>query len=66
MSLATGLRIDLLVEESVIVEVKSVESILKIHESQLLTYLRMSGKRLGLLMNFDVDHLRDGIRRRII
>ena len=65
-ALATGLRIDLLVEETAIVEVKSVETILKVHESQLLTYLRLAKKRLGLLINFNVAHLRDGLCRRII
>lgn len=63
--LSTMLRIDLLVEETVIVEVKAVETILKVHEAQLLTYLRLTGKRLGLLMNFNVPHLRDGICRKI-
>jgi GxxExxY protein len=66
VALATGLRIDLLVEDTVIVEVKSVEAILKVHESQLLTYLRLGKKRLGLLINFNVAHLRDGLCRRII
>jgi len=64
--LATSLRIDLLVEDQVIVEVKAVEQILKVHEAQLLTYLRITGKRLGLLLNFNTAHFRDGIRRRII
>ena len=63
---STALRIDLLVEEAVIVEVKAVEAILKVHEAQLLTCLRLVGKRLGLLMNFNVAHLRDGICRKII
>ncbi len=64
--LPSGLRVDLLVEESVIVEVKSVETILPIHEAQLLTYLRLSGKRIGLLLNFNVAHMRHGIRRRVV
>jgi GxxExxY protein len=64
--LATRLRVDLLVEDRVIVEVKSVEQILKVHEAQLLTYLRLTGIRLGLLINFNTAHLRDGIRRRVI
>jgi GxxExxY protein len=58
-----GYRLDLLVEEDVIVELKSVEAIDPIHEAQLLSYLKLSGKRLGLLINFNVLHLKDGIRR---
>ena len=64
--LASGLRLDLLVEESVIVEVKAVENLLAVHEAQLLTYLRITGKRLGLLLNFNVPHFRNGIRRKIL
>jgi GxxExxY protein len=59
-----GYRIDMLIDQSVIVEVKAVESLLPIHEAQLLTYLRLSGKRVGLLLNFNVVRLREGIRRR--
>jgi GxxExxY protein len=61
-----GYRIDLLVEDCVIVELKSIESLLPIHEAQLLTYLKLSGKKVGLLMNFNVTHLKDGIKRKII
>ena len=61
-----GYRVDLIVEDLVIVEIKAVEAILPVHESQLLSYLRLSGKRVGLLINFNVAHLRDGIRRRIL
>jgi GxxExxY protein len=57
------LRIDLLVNGQVVVEVKSVEALLPIHQSQLLTYLKLSGCRLGFLMNFNVPLLKDGIRR---
>jgi len=57
--------IDILVENIIIVELKSVEIILPIHEFQLLTYLKLSGKKLGLLINFNVPLLKDGIRRRI-
>jgi GxxExxY protein len=56
-------RLDLVVENLVIVEVKSVEELLPIHEAQLLTYLRLTGLRLGLLLNFNVLLLRDGIKR---
>ena len=58
-----GLRLDLLVENSLIVEVKSVEKLLPIHQSQLLTYLRLSDLRLGLLINFNVTLLKEGIKR---
>lgn len=61
-----GYRVDLLVERKVIVEVKAVEAVLPVHESQLLTYLRLSGTRVGLLINFSTARLRDGIRRRIV
>jgi GxxExxY protein len=57
--------IDILVNESIIVELKAVENILKVHEVQLLTYLKLSNKKLGLLINFNVPLLKDGIRRRI-
>jgi GxxExxY protein len=58
-----GLRIDLLVENSLIVELKAVEEILPVHEAQVLTYLKITGHRLGLLINFNVPLIRDGIRR---
>lgn len=56
-------RLDLLVEQSVVVEIKTVAAILPIHEVQLLTYLRLGGWPLGLLLNFQVHLLRDGIKR---
>ena len=56
-------RIDILVEEAVIVELKTVASLLPIHEAQLLTHLRLSDHRLGLLLNFYVTHMRDGTKR---
>ena len=58
-----GYRIDLLVEGLVIVEVKCIELLAPIHQAQLLTYLKLSDKRLGLLINFNVVHLKDGIKR---
>ncbi len=61
-----GFRIDLLVESEVIVELKAVEKTLPIHTAQLMTYLKLSGKRVGLIINFNVASLRDGIIRRII
>jgi GxxExxY protein len=56
-------RIDLLVEGKVIIELKSIDSLAKIHEAQLLTYMKMSGIGIGLLINFNVAVLKDGIRR---
>ena len=58
-----GYRMDLLVEDLVIVEIKSVDAISPVHQAQLLSYLKLSGKSLGLLINFNVVHLKDGIRR---
>lgn len=58
-----SLRLDLLVEDRIVVEVKAVEALLPIHEAQLLTYLRLSGKRLGYLLNFNVMLMKQGIRR---
>jgi GxxExxY protein len=60
-----GYRIDLLVHGAVIVELKTVSKLLPIHEAQLLSYLRLSGHRLGLLINFHVPRLRDGIKRMV-
>ena len=58
-----GYRIDLLVEDCIVVELKTVAQLLPIHDAQVLTYLRLSGKRLGLLINFHVPLLKDGIKR---
>jgi GxxExxY protein len=63
IKLELGYRIDLLVESLVIVEIKSVDAISPVHQAQLLSYLKLSGKSLGLLINFNVVHLKDGIRR---
>ena len=60
-----GYRLDMLVEDLVIVELKAVEKLAPIHEAQLLSYLRLSGKKLGLLINFHVLHMRDGIKRMV-
>ncbi|MDP6527199.1 MAG: GxxExxY protein [Kiritimatiellia bacterium] len=60
------LRLDLLVEERVVVELKVVIELKPIHKAQLLTYMRLSGCHVGLLINFNVVHLRDGIRRLVI
>jgi GxxExxY protein len=63
VKLDIGYRIDLLVEWQVIVEIKSVESLADIHMAQILTYLKLSECKLGLLVNFNVKHLKDGIKR---
>lgn len=61
--LDAGYHLDLLVENSVIVEVKAVEKITGLHRAQILSYLKLSGKSLGLLLNFNVLRMRDGINR---
>jgi GxxExxY protein len=63
VKLECGYRIDLLVERTVIIAIKAVEGLNDLHLAQVLTYLKLSGCRLGLLMNFNVLRLRDGIRR---
>lgn len=61
--LEAGLKIDVWVEQAVIVELKSVERLLPLYDAQLLTYLKLTGNRLGLLINFNVPLLKDGIKR---
>ena len=61
-----GYRIDILVENQLIVELKSVEEIRGIHEAQLLTYMKLAGMKIGLLMNFNVTKLKDGIQRFVL
>ncbi len=63
LKIDAGYRIDLLVEDRVIVELKTVEKILPIHNAQILSYLKLSKIRIGLLLNFNVMHLKDGITR---
>ena len=58
-----GFRADLIVEEKIIVELKSVEKVIPVHKKQLLTYLRLADKRLGLLINFGSELIRDGVSR---
>lgn len=66
VKLDCGYRIDFVIEEKVVLELKAVESILPVHLAQLLTYLRLSGLRVGLLINFNVPVLKDGILRRVL
>ncbi len=66
VKLDAGYRLDLLVAESVVVEVKAVEKLLPIHEAQILTYLKLGGWKVGLLINFNVPVLKQGIRRLVL
>ncbi len=66
VKLDAGYRIDLLIDGDVVVEVKSVEVLAPVHDAQVLTYLRLSGKRLGFLINFNVALLKQGIKRMIL
>jgi len=63
LAIDAGYRIDIMVESSIIVELKAVEKILPIHEAQLISYLKLSDKKLGILINFNVVHLKNGIKR---
>jgi GxxExxY protein len=64
--LENGYRVDFVVYDSIVLELKSVEAIAPVHEAQLLTYLRLGGWHVGLLINFNVAVLKDGIRRRVL
>ena len=66
VKLEIGYRVDLLVEDQIIVEIKSVDALADIHMAQILTYLKLSNCHLGLLINFNVKHLKDGIKRVIL
>jgi len=65
VSMEVGFRMDLLVENRVVVEIKSVDAILEVHHMQLLTYLKLSGHKLGLLINFNVPRVKEGIFRKV-
>jgi len=66
VKLDIGYRVDLLVEKIVIIEIKSAEAFTDVHYAQILTYLKLSGCRLGLLVNFNVRHLKEGIKRVVL
>ena len=66
LKLDCGYRLDVVVENVVILELKSVERVLPVHEAQLLTYLKLTGKRVGLIINFNVPVLKDGIVRKVL
>lgn len=61
-----GYRIDLIVEQKVIIELKAVGLLIPVHEAQLLTYMKLTGIRVGMLMNFNVSVLKDGIKRMVL
>jgi GxxExxY protein len=64
--LACGFRIDLLIDRRLVVEIKAVEALQRVHEAQILTYLKLTGCKTGLLVNFNVAVLKDGIRRMML
>ena len=66
VELAAGYRVDLIVAGLLIVEIKAVETLSRLHQAQLLSYLRLSGQHVGLLMNFNVALFRDGLKRMVI
>ena len=65
VKVACNLRLDILVAEAVVVEVKAVEQVMPVHEAQLLSYLKLGGWRTGLLINFNVPVLKDGVKRMV-
>jgi len=65
-SLDAGYRLDLLVEGRIIIEIKSVDALTRVHHAQMMTYLKLSGHRLGFLMNFNVSMFKDGLKRIIL
>ena len=66
LDLDCGYRLDLLIEQKVVVEIKAVETLMPIHEAQLLTYLKLGNWQVGLLINFNVTVLKKGIRRKVL
>lgn len=61
-----GYRLDLLIENSVVIEIKSVDKLMPVHEAQLLTYLKLGGWNVGLLINFNVSLLKNGVKRKVL
>ena len=66
VKLDCGYRVDLFVNNKIIIELKSIDRILPIHEAQLLTYMKLAGVKIGLLMNFNVQFMKDGIKRMVL
>jgi GxxExxY protein len=64
--LESGLRLDMLVDNCVIIENKAIEKLIPVHEAQVLTYLKLTGKRVGLLINFNTCQIKDGIKRIVL
>ena len=66
VKLEAGYRLDLVVEDTVVVELKAIEALAPIHQAQIISYLKLSGKPIGLLINFHSLHLKDGIKRFVV
>jgi GxxExxY protein len=66
VKLDVGYRADIIVENSILIDAKAVETLLPVHEAQLLTYLKLGGWKIGLLINFNVPYLKNGIKRRVL
>lgn len=66
VKLEAGYRVDIFVESCIVVEIKSIDALAEIHLAQILTYMKLSKSKLGLLVNFNVPHLKDGIKRVIL
>jgi len=66
VQLDAGYRIDVIVEDRVIVELKAVEKLTSLHQAQLMSYLKLSGNKVGLLINFNTVHLKDGVKRIVL
>jgi GxxExxY protein len=66
LTLDAGYKLDLLVEEQIILEIKAIDALTRVHEAQILTYLKLSGHRVGFLMNFKVALFKDGLRRFVL
>jgi len=66
MKLECGYRLDIVAEEKVVIEIKTVEKLLPVHEAQLLTYLKLSGYKVGLLVNFNCEVIRNGLKRMVL
>ncbi len=64
--LDAGYRLDVVVENAIIIEIKAVDALTRLHEAQILTYLKLSGLRLGFLMNFNVELFKHGLRRMVL
>ena len=65
-TLDAGYRLDLLVENQIIIEIKAADALTRVHHAQMMTYLRLSGRRLGFLMNFNVPLFKDGVKRLVL